>query len=160
MENSIRPFLVFHLDQRKFALDLDVVDRVVQAAETIPLVHESEHVRGLINISGDVIPVVDTRILLGAPSREMELEDRFILVHANGKRVALHVDAVEGVAMLPAGLVEWPQARSGHEAREFPAGSAPVATVLGDIVLVQDVDVIARAASLEETNISMGEGSA
>lgn len=159
MENK-RPFLVFYLDHRKFALDLDVVDRVVPAAETTPLVHESKHVRGLINISGDVVPVVDTRLLLGAPSREMELEDRFILALAHGRRVALHVDRVEGVAMLPAGLVNWPQAGSGRETEEFPAGSAPVATVLGDIVLVQDVDVLARAASLEENQISNGANSA
>lgn len=148
--NDKKSFLVFLLENRKYALDLDVVERVVPAAGTTPLPEAADHLQGLINIAGHVVPVINMRGLLGLPGREMELEDRFVLARGQGRLMALHVDMVEGVVEFPVHLVEWPHNEPDRDKPEVPGGSAKVFTILGDIVLIQDPDALAEAASLDE----------
>lgn len=97
----IDSFLLFCVDERRYALDVAAVERIVRAVEVTLLPDAPDYVRGLINVAGEIVPVIDVRQRLGLPMREMELSDRLILTKmASGLR-ALLVDRVEGVVDLP-----------------------------------------------------------
>ena len=122
-------FLLFRVDEGLYALDVAAVERAVFAAEVSPLPNAPRNVLGLINIAGEIMPVVDARGCLGCPARDMELSDRFIVAQASERRIAVRVDGVEGVVELSG------DATAGEE------GPATVATMAENIVLIQDVDV-------------------
>jgi purine-binding chemotaxis protein CheW len=132
-------YLVFGVGEGRYALDVAAVDRIVPAAEVAALPDAPEAVLGLINIAGEVMPVVDARCHLGLPAREMELTDRLIVTRAADQPLALLVDRTEGVVELSVrSLGETATARSGS--------TTTVATTADGIVLIQDVEVFASAA--------------
>ena len=93
-------FVVFTLDEQHYALYLSAVTRVVRAVEIIPLPKASDIVRGVVNVQGQVIPVVDIRKRFRLPEREMELSDQLIIASTSRRTVALVVDGVDGVIEL------------------------------------------------------------
>jgi hypothetical protein len=77
-------FLLFCVEDGRYALSVTAVERIVFAAEVTPLSDAPETVFGLINVEGEIMPVVDVRRRSGFPLRDMELSDRFILKRAIG----------------------------------------------------------------------------
>ncbi len=89
--------LVFTLHQQQFAFELDVVDRIVLAVQATCVPNAPNFILGVINVHGTVIPLVNLRLLLGLPMKELEIQDQFIVCHVGDKRVALWVDEVKQV---------------------------------------------------------------
>jgi purine-binding chemotaxis protein CheW len=87
--------LVFALDEQRFALPLEVVDRVVRAVEIVPLPGAPLMVSGVINVHGEILPVINLRVRCGLPDREIDLDDQFIIAHTPSRTVALHVDSTQ-----------------------------------------------------------------
>ena len=98
--------LVFSVADRRYALEVADVERIVFAAELAPLLDAPAHIAGLMNIAGEIMPVVDVRRRLGLPPREMNVRDRFVVTRSGGAPAALLVDAVEGVVDLPVQRIE------------------------------------------------------
>ena len=92
--------VLFTLDEQRYALYLHAVTRVVRTVEIVPLPKAPEIVRGVVNVQGQVIPVVDIRKRFRLPEQEMEVSDQLIIASASRRPVALVVDAVEGVMEL------------------------------------------------------------
>jgi purine-binding chemotaxis protein CheW len=90
-------YVVFTLDEQRYALYLHAVTRVVRMVEITHLPKAPEIVRGVVNVQGQVIPVVDIRKRFRLPEREPEPGDQLIIVNTPRRSVALVVDAVEGV---------------------------------------------------------------
>jgi purine-binding chemotaxis protein CheW len=90
-------FIVFRLDERRYALPLRVVDRVVRAVDVTPLPNAPATVLGAINVHGRVLPVLSLRRLFLMPERAITPADWFLLAHTERRMVALVVDESEGV---------------------------------------------------------------
>ena len=90
--------VVFTVEGRRFALPLEVVDRVVRAVHITPLPRSPALVLGIINVHGKLVPVIDLRERCGVPQRETQLTDHFILTHTATRDIALRADHVEVVA--------------------------------------------------------------
>ena len=130
-----RQILLFTLDEPRYALNLSTVERVVRAAEIIPLPKTPEVVLGVINIEGEITLVVDIRQRLHLPARELDLDDQFILARTARRRVALVVDAVVGTRELKDGeRVPAVQVLPGAEYIHS------VAKLDGNLVLICDLD--------------------
>ena len=55
------------------------------------------HIKGLLNLRGEVIPVIDLRVEFNLPEKEMSKETRIIVVKVDKKAVGLLVDSVQHV---------------------------------------------------------------
>jgi purine-binding chemotaxis protein CheW len=88
--------VVFALDGQ-YALHLRNVERVVRAAEVTSLPRTPDIVLGVINVQGNILPVVNVRRRFRLMEREMEPTDRLILAKTSLRRMALLVDSVTGV---------------------------------------------------------------
>ncbi|MDP4161394.1 MAG: chemotaxis protein CheW [Bacillota bacterium] len=142
-------FLLFCVEEVRYALDVGAVKRIVRAAEINFLPDAPDFVRGLINVAGDIIPVIDMRQRLGLPGREMELSDRFILTNVAGKPIALLVDRVEGVVELPALSHSVTNVKT-----KVQDTTATAVTVEGNIVLIQPTETfISEDTLLQLVNI-------
>lgn len=88
--------LVFDIDGKHFGLDADSVREVLAAAALTQIPQAPPTIRGILDIRGTVVPVFDTRALLGLPSRPIRAADHFVISFAESKVIGLHVDhAVE-----------------------------------------------------------------
>ena len=95
--DELKQLLVFFLDNQRYALNLAVAERVFPAAEITPVPKAPDIVMGVINVQGQVVPVINTRKRFSLPEREINLSDQFIIAHTSRRAVALLADSVSGV---------------------------------------------------------------
>lgn len=128
----------------RYALALADVDEVVRAAAVTPLPGAPPVILGLLDLRGAPVPVLDARRRFGHPERPLDPAERFVVARAGARRVALRVDAADGVAELDPALVEDPR-------RHVPLARhvAGVAALPDGLVLVHDVATFLAAAEAE-----------
>ncbi|MBM4146415.1 MAG: chemotaxis protein CheW [Nitrospira sp.] len=107
---DIRQYLTFNLDKEVFAVDVAHV-REIQEASTITKVPRTpEFMRGVINVRGSVVPVVDMRLKLGMPAVEDTIDTCIIIMEIglDGDIVVMGAlaDSVQEVFELPPEQIE------------------------------------------------------
>ena len=138
-------YLVFTLDDRRIALHLTAVDRVLRAVEITPLPEAPDVALGVINVQGRIVPVLSIRRQFGLSERELQLSDRFIIAHTSRGLVALVVDDVTGVIA--------PQDTEITPAEDILSGLRNIDAVVkvpDHLILVHDLD---RILSPQEESI-------
>jgi len=95
--------VVFTLDEQGYALPLNTVVRVIHAVEIRKLPQAPEIICGIINVAGQIIPVVDVRKRFGLPVRELTPDDELIIADTGTRTVALLINHVTGVRQISPG---------------------------------------------------------
>ena len=128
--------VVFVLADEFYALDIAMVKEII-AWEPVTRVPRAEgFVEGLINLRGNVIPVVDLRKRFGLPQAEVGRETRGVVVEIGNLVVGLVVDGVTEVLRVPHTQVETSAMVSGVET-DFVRG---VAKTEKGLILLLDAD--------------------
>jgi purine-binding chemotaxis protein CheW len=96
----INQIVIFTLDDSHYALQLADVKRVIRSVEILPLPKAPDIVNGVINVHGQIIPVVNMRKRFKLNSHEIGLDDRFIITTTPKRTVAVLVDSVVGIRHL------------------------------------------------------------
>lgn len=94
-------YLFFNLDQYNFALPIDKVDKTIRVVAITELPRAPEIVLGIINLNGNIIPVINLRKKLGLIARPLQLSDKFIIVFTKKNYLALWVDDIQDVIRVP-----------------------------------------------------------
>jgi purine-binding chemotaxis protein CheW len=90
-------WVVFTLDDRRYALPLAATLRIVRAVEITPLPAAPANVLGALNVAGEVLPVFNTRRRFGLPERALEPADHLLIARTDDRTVVLTIDAAVGV---------------------------------------------------------------
>lgn len=93
--------IVVHADGARFGFRLDHVVEVFAAVATAPLPGAPSFVRGLIDVHGTLVPVIDLRARLGLAPREAAPADHVVTCVIAGRRVGVWVDRAEEVIRVP-----------------------------------------------------------
>jgi purine-binding chemotaxis protein CheW len=102
-----RELLVFRLGGDEFGLPIDAVDEVARVPEKITRVPKTpKFLEGVVNLRGDVLPVVDQRRRFDMPKLERGENRRLIVVRTARHRAGLIVDSVSEVLRCPAEAIE------------------------------------------------------
>jgi purine-binding chemotaxis protein CheW len=88
--------LLVQLGGRRYGLPLTMVERVLPMAYVLPLPDSGQGLLGMLNLHGEVLPVIDPRRRLGLGSPRIVPDHRLVLVHC-GSRFLLWVDAIDEV---------------------------------------------------------------
>jgi len=78
-----RQYLTFKLDEEVFALDVANVREILDLAPITKVPQTPEFMRGVINLRGSVVPVVDMRMKFGMPKSEDTINTCIIVVEVN-----------------------------------------------------------------------------
>ncbi len=93
----LNQFLIFELNYKKYAIELNSIQRITQIVEISTIPESYEHIAGVINYQGKIIPVVDLGSFLFSETLEIQLDDSFIIVKVHEHLVALWVKNVIGL---------------------------------------------------------------
>lgn len=109
---SSNKYLLFSVKNERYGLPIEKVREIIRYQE-ITVVHDSlEYVKGVINLRGKVIPVYDLKLKFGMNSEEDSQRSVFIITDIIGDagdfNVALHVDQVEEVLIIPSSEITDP----------------------------------------------------
>jgi purine-binding chemotaxis protein CheW len=92
----IETWVLFMVDEQTYALQLHEVERIVRAVEVKRLPEVPSHIRGVVNVQGRVLPVVDLRARFGERSRPIALDDHFIIARTPTLSLILAADSALG----------------------------------------------------------------
>ena len=84
---ELRQFISFSVGDEEYGLELLRVKEVIRVREITWLPKAPSFVKGIINLRGDVIPIIDLRDKFGLESREQTAQTRVIVVEVDGKPV-------------------------------------------------------------------------
>ena len=96
-ESGVEQIVVFTIDDQLYALPLNTVLRVIHIVEIMKLPKAPEIIKGIINVAGQIIPVVDVRKRFGVVTREIDPNDQLVIADTDKRKLALWVDTVNGV---------------------------------------------------------------
>jgi len=91
-----------------YALELLKVQEVVLPVPLLPLRGTAPEMLGIMNLRGQVVPVMDLGIHLGSSAIINDANTRIVVLEENGETMGLRVSAVEDVANLTDSQIEPP----------------------------------------------------
>ena len=100
--------LSFRIGQDDYCLDIMSVREIRSWTRTTSLPHAPEFVRGVINLRGTVLPVVDLALRLGLEPDEPNERSVIIVIDHSGRVAGLRVDAVSDILTVPAADMQTP----------------------------------------------------
>ncbi|MCC8441045.1 chemotaxis protein CheW [Xanthomonas cannabis] len=106
-ERSTR-WLRLRCGEQTYALELLKVQEVVLPVPLLPLRGTPSAMLGIMNLRGQVVPVIDLGIHLGSTPIDMDLQTRVVVLEENGETMGLRVSAVEDVTSLTDHQIEPP----------------------------------------------------
>ncbi len=120
--------LTFRLADQEYSLDIMSVREIRGWTRTTPLPHAPSYMKGVINLRGTVLPVMDLAQRLGLEPREHNDRNVIIVVSHNQSMTGLLVDAVSDIVALTTDELQPPP--------EMQAGSEP--NVIRSLTLISD----------------------
>lgn len=101
-------YLIFHLGDEDYGIEIIHVTEIV-GMQTITKIPDMPHyVKGVINLRGQVIPVIDVRSRFGLPFRDYDDRTCAIVVSIGQTLFGLIVDVVDEVINIPADRISLP----------------------------------------------------
>ncbi|MCM2257067.1 MAG: chemotaxis protein CheW [Vicinamibacteria bacterium] len=98
----------FFLAGEEYGVDVRLVQEIIRVAEITQVPRAPAHIRGVINLRGRIIPVVDLRRKLELGTVEASKQARIVVVKLRDRLVGLLVDGASQVLKVPQSLVEPP----------------------------------------------------
>ncbi|MGA2480249.1 MAG: chemotaxis protein CheW [Spirochaetia bacterium] len=141
---EVKQLISFTVGAEEYGLELLRVKEVIRMRQITWLPKAPSCVKGIINLRGDVIPIIDLRERFGLASQEKSAMTRVIVVDVDGKSVGMVVDSASQVVRVPADQFDPPPSVMGAESRDFITAVGK----LGDkLIIMIDID---RILSTEE----------
>jgi purine-binding chemotaxis protein CheW len=152
-------FVVFRLGDEEFGLPVDAVDEVARLPETLTRLPKApKFLSGVINLRGDILPVIDQRKRFGmAPYGGPAGRQRLLVLRGGKHRAGLVVDAISQVLTVPEDLVAEAPDMAGEAAR-LVLGVINLPETQRMILLLDPAQLLTRAerALLETFAVSPG----
>jgi len=96
----------FQLDREEYGLPVSLVQEIIRVAEITQVPRAPRAVKGVINLRGKVIPVIDLRRQLGLGEVEPGRATRIVVVTFEGRLLGLLVDSAQQVLRVPVSSIE------------------------------------------------------
>lgn len=154
-------YSTFRLGDRLFGLDLMMIREINRILDITPVPHAREHIRGLINLRGQIVTIMDLAVRLGLPSQEIGEESHNIILKTNAELasarqaggtthfttsvdlVGFLVDAIGDVVEADESAIEPPSANVSEAEGRFLSGV--IKTESGLLVLLDLQEVLSSA---------------
>ena len=91
-------YLIFNTDNLKFGIDANSVVEIITSYSITFLPMLPDFVRGIINLRGQMIPILDMRLRLGKDAKEDCL---IVVLNVDGTQIGLLVDSVDQMLDIP-----------------------------------------------------------
>ena len=107
MENQL---VVFDLADEHYGVNIATVESIIKLQSITAMPHAPSFVRGVTNLRGVVLPVIDLRKRFNLPAKDGTKDSRIVVVEINGAQVGMVVDAVTEVLSVSDEDIEAPPA--------------------------------------------------
>ncbi|NMG67827.1 chemotaxis protein CheW [Azoarcus indigens] len=158
LEHEACQYLTFQLDGEVFGVSILVVKEIIEYGNLTPVPLTPPYVRGVINLRGAVVPVIDLAVRFDRPPLQPGRRSCIVIVEVDSDEGQLvfgaMVDAVNEVLDVPAHQIEPPPSFGARLRNDFIAGMGKLDrgfVVLLDTDKVLSVEELALVGNLGES---------
>ena len=137
MENK---YVIFKLDKEYYGIPIANVLSIERIGVPTRISNAPKYVKGVINLRGEVIPIVDLRCKLGMEEIDLNSSGRIIVVSVNEIVVGLIVDSSSEVLEIDKENIDKPPTDSGNQYIEYINGIGKVSNRL--IILLDLIKIL------------------
>ncbi|MFP4446108.1 MAG: chemotaxis protein CheW [Desulfosudaceae bacterium] len=150
-------YLTFHLDEELYGLNIQLVREVLEYTPVTKVPMTAEFMRGVINVRGHVVPVVDLRRKFGLTAAEQTVNTCIIIVEleveGETSTMGALVDGVQEVLDIPPEQIEASPRLGSRIDTRFIQGIAKLANhfvILLDIQSIFSMDELSMLAEMHQ----------
>ena len=133
----------FFLASEEYGVDVRVVQEIIRVSEITQVPRAPDFIKGVINLRGRIIPVIDLKRKLGLGDVEPTRQSRIVVVKIKERLLGLLVDGASQVLKVPVSSIE----AAPDEVTEVDSTAVRgVAKLPGRLIILMD---LARTLSLE-----------
>jgi len=114
--------VVFKLGREEYAVSILQVQEIKRITEITRVPHTPEYIKGVINLRGSVLPVIDLKKRLNLPQQVSTEDARIIIVKVNEISVGMMVDAVSEVMTINEKNIDSPDVVAGSVSANYLSG--------------------------------------
>ncbi len=153
-EHSIKAkpgqYLTFQLMNEQYGVAIETVREINQFGEITPVPKTPDYVKGVMNLRGKIIPVVNLRVKFGMNPKETTRDTCIIVIDSEIGQVGMIVDSVKEVIDLQEAQIEPAPSLGNHQALSFVRGMGKVDN---HVVILVDIE---SAFTFEQMNVMAG----
>lgn len=131
-----KKYVIFKLGEEFYGLPISNVLSIERVSKITRIPNSPKYVLGLINLRGDVIPVIDLNIKLGFKSTKVNNSSRIIVIKDDEMIVGLMVDSSSEVLDISEESIDKPPASQSNELLEYVDG---IGKTPGRIIILLNV---------------------
>lgn len=137
--DGLTQLISFMIGKEEYGLEILTVKEVIRIREITRIPKAPVFVKGIINLRGDVIPIIDLREKFGLEIQEYTTMTRVIIVEVDGKSIGMVVDSVSQVIRIEKDQVEPPPPLIGGISAEYLRGVGKIGEKL---IIMLNIDKI------------------
>ncbi len=130
-------WVTFKLENETYGVNVMQVQEVLRYTEIAPVPGAPDYVLGIINLRGNVVTVIDTRLKFGLMPAEITDNSRIIIIEAEKQVVGILVDSVAEVVYLKASEIDDAPSVGTEESARFIQG---VSNRKDDLLILVDLN--------------------
>jgi purine-binding chemotaxis protein CheW len=146
-------YLTFDLAEEGYGLEIRHVVQIIGIQTVTKVPDMPEHVIGVVNLRGKVIPIIDVRLRFRLASREFDDRTCIIVVDVQGSSVGLVVDKVSEVVAIPEQDIE-PSPAAGQNRAQYIQG---MGKLNNQVKILLDIEQLISSENLDESLVEMAE---
>ena len=112
--NASKQFVVFKLANEEYGIDILRVKTIEKMSSITRVPKTSTYVKGVVNLRGEIVPIIDLREKFNLKYYEENENTRIIIVYADDVTVGLIVDSVSEVIEIDNSLIDEPPESIGN----------------------------------------------
>ena len=136
----------FQLGNEEYGIDILKVQEINRVTDITKIPQSPDFVEGVINLRGNIIPIIDLRKRFHMPEREHDRQTRIVVGEIDDRTVGFIVDAVSEVIRLPVNTVEPPPPIVSGGKAEYIKG---VGKLEDRLLMLLDIDKILTGSEKE-----------
>lgn len=98
--SELREFVTFRLNQEYYGINIQNVENIEKVLPITRIPHTINYVKGVVNLRGIIVPVVDLRARFGLVKKANTDESRIIIVNLEDNKIGMLVDSSSEVLQI------------------------------------------------------------
>lgn len=149
--------LEFLVADERYAVKVAETNEIIKTIKTVPVPKAPPYIKGIINLRGDVISIVDVGLLVDKKRRELTKDARILIVASGNESAGLLVGKVLGIRKVLLSSFEPPSDLIKQRGNIFIEGIGKIEET-GEIVVLMDIETtLLQAQTLEEDEEELEE---
>uniref|UniRef100_A0A7V4TZG7 CheW-like domain-containing protein n=1 Tax=Candidatus Caldatribacterium saccharofermentans TaxID=1454753 RepID=A0A7V4TZG7_9BACT len=141
-------YVVFALGDELFGVPIEQIQEINRLPEVTRVPHTASFIEGVVNLRGEVIPVIDLRKRFGLPPRGYDEFTRIVVADIGGQKTGFIVDAVKEVGKYPEKDIASSPGILGSKASRFVKGLVKLSEQ--KMILLLDLSAVLAEEEKEE----------